>query len=155
MLWDMIRITSVAIVLSLLATTTAFAVEPGVYYCVVERVVGIQPAQELKDNEAPRDVPRTWGRIKPAKEKFIVRIVKLDKTLPKYLCEDKQLSPNRALGMDQAFYCSDGSVFEAILPKERKNKGYTALGRSVCAKRGEPHKTMADFPNSSHLFLST
>ena len=54
------------------------AVDPGVYYCVTERMVGIQPEWEAKEGENIRNIPRSQGRIKPTKEKFIVKISRVD-----------------------------------------------------------------------------
>ncbi len=42
---------------------SAAAVDPGVYYCVTERMVGIRPEREAKEGEDPLDIPRFYARV--------------------------------------------------------------------------------------------
>ena len=94
---------------------SAAAVDPGVYYCVTERMVGIQPEREVKEGENPYHVPRFYGQIKPAKEKFIVKIQRIDETTRNHWCKGEPPLPEMVL------YCSDLMVWEAILPEEKRS----------------------------------
>ena len=71
----------------LLLSDLAVAVEPGVYYCVTERMAGIQADREAKEGEDIRNIPRFAGSIKPNKEKFIVKIRPVDENKRKTWCE--------------------------------------------------------------------
>lgn len=71
------RTTILALVL-LLMSNLAVAVEPGVYYCVTERMAGIQAEWDAKDGENIYEIPRFEGSIQPNKEKFIVKIHPVD-----------------------------------------------------------------------------
>ena len=71
----------------LLASNLANAVEPGVYYCVTERMVGIQPEWDAKEGENIYKIPRLEAKITPSKEKFIVKIRTVDETKRRNWCE--------------------------------------------------------------------
>ena len=106
------RTTILALVL-MLASNLAIAQEPGVYYCVTERMVGIQPERDAKEGEDLFDIPRSYGRVKPAKEKFIVKIQRIDETTRKQWCKGEPTTTTTVL------YCSDLMEWEAILPDEK------------------------------------
>ena len=76
MLHDMIRITPFAIALSAFAVvnSTAVAIEPGVYYCITDRMVGIQPKDDETESKLKRWNNRFVGKLNPTKEKFIFKV---------------------------------------------------------------------------------
>ncbi len=106
------RTTILALAL-MLVSNLASAVEPGVYYCVTERMVGIQPERQPKEGEKFFDIPRFYGPLKPKKDKFIVKIQRIDETERKHWCKAEPSIPALVL------YCSDFMKWEAILPDEK------------------------------------
>ena len=103
---------------------SAAAAAPGVYYCVTERMVGIQPEREVKEGEIIRDIPRNQGQIKPTKERFIVKVsrIDLDNAPWKARCgnpPDYPAGPPIFLSPTDALYCSGLMLREAVLPSEK------------------------------------
>ncbi len=108
---------------------SAAAVDPGVYYCVTERMVGIQPEREAKEGEDPLDIPRFYGQIKPETEKFIVKIRPVDETMRKSWCERFEERTEGVFWMAADLYCSDAIKWVAVLP-QRKNP-WPSFGRPL------------------------
>ena len=103
----------------LLTSNLAVAVEPGVYYCVTERMVGIQPEREAKEDENTLSIPRYAGRIATDAEKFIVKIQSIDETYRMALCAGAIAQADILVA--SAIYCSPSMKWEAILPQNKKS----------------------------------
>ena len=121
---------------------SAAAVDPGVYYCVTERMVGIQPTRDAKESESLYDVPRFAGLIKPDKEKFIVKIRRIDETERKSQCkflwELKAEGEYMNWSMPDVLYCgSDAIPWEAVLPREKVLPGMLTRGGTLVSSSGE------------------
>lgn len=128
--------TMILALLLVLASNLAVAVEPGVYYCVTERMVGIWPQRQAtgEENFDYSDIPRKEGIIDrdftPGGKKFIVKISRIDETKRKSLCETVRTTPGpRYAG--HVLYCSDVVVWEAYIPGGKLPSGMTVFGSLV------------------------
>ena len=110
-------------------SSPAVGIEPGIYYCVTERMVGIQPNRRIAEGEDPSLIDRSWGRIEPNRGRFIVKIFNADVLDPDEACdqaiEDEKKSEE--LGVPLSFVengdlmiCSGLVRFIAHLPEEKK-----------------------------------
>ena len=106
----------------MLTSQLAFAVEPGVYYCVTERMAGIQPERETKEGENIHELPRFVGKITPVKEKFVVKIRAIDKAERTAKCDVTPPPPEGfqiVRPINELLFCSLLVDKEAILPEAK------------------------------------
>ena len=97
-------------------------------------MVGIQPERDAKEGESRHHVPRFYGRIKPDKEKFIVKIHAVAEGDP--LCADIPGGRVWKRPVPEALLCSGVMTMEAVLPKEKNS--------TVTAEHGYPFSL--DYP---------
>ena len=108
-----------ALVLLLMSSLAIAGVEPGVYYCVTERMAGIQPERETKEGENIHELPRFVGKITPVKEKFIVKIRHTDISERRAKCSADPDGLGVFRGIPEILFCSIFATLEAVLPKAK------------------------------------
>jgi len=111
--------TTILVLVLVLSSNPAVAVEPGVYYCVTEHMVGIQPEREATEDEDVSDIPRFSGQIMPEKNHFVVKIPSLSRTKPLWCKNVDQID---SAIMDQIVLCAKSVKWEAVLPDEKVTK---------------------------------
>jgi hypothetical protein len=132
---SMRRVLLSSLILSVLEPTSTVAQEPGVYFCIVEKLAGIQPEREPSDAdrkdektiaEWKRNTKRSTGALTRNPERFVLRVSPFqwkDETEREVQCQLALMG----FGLEPLIRCSGRVKFTAELTSRGRDGGSLRL----------------------------